>query len=306
MSLKESFPKSGNHESFADPDIQKVLDEVNFDFLRCLFTEYAVHSGIDPEDIVLVEPLNIKSVNSSALTAGHYNLKTKEIAFNEKGLNLAFKLDIESDKRARILSVLIHEQAHAFGGTSASEHSEDALLGLLKEKWETNKSGFLEVSAATTFSLKDPTEKFRWFNEGMVDESASEIYNEYLRREGVQPLDPEKSMDFKDMYPLARLFVRSLRDKISEESGVPPEVVWHSLIKLYAEGGDLLQGEVREALDEVFSKEFVDRLSSIRSSLSNPIATTLVFGEVLNRERVKSITSSLVDVLKEEFERKTK
>jgi hypothetical protein len=106
-------------------------------------------------------------------------------------------------------------------------------------------------------------------------------------------------MDFKEMYPLARLFVRSLRDRISDESGVPPEVVWHSLIKLYAEGGDLLQGEVREALDEVFSEKFVDRLAGVRSSLANPIAATSVFKEVLTNERV----SSLMSALQGEYER---
>jgi hypothetical protein len=291
MSIEFETHKSG-HESFVDPEIREIIREIDFESLRTIFEEYASRSGIDPAEVNFIESAKIKSSKLSALTIGAYNVSTKELNLSEKGLQLGFKLDSESDKAARVLSTLIHEEAHAFGGDGHTEHEGDSLFGLLKNKWQTDRSGFIQVSKSES-SLIDPTEKFRWFNEGVVDELASEVYTEYIRREGTQPLDEDKSMDFKDGYPLARLFVRSLRDRIAEESGVPSEVVWHSIIKLYAEGGDIVQGEVREALDEVFSEKFIDRLAGVSSSLSNPVKTASVFGEVLNKERVRSIAASL-------------
>jgi len=297
----ESFTKNQAHESFTDPEIKKILEQVNTDSLNALVAEFAVHCGIAIEKINFLEIANIKNTKSSAFTTGNYSLETKEINLNEKGLSLAFKIDTKSDKAARVLSVLIHEQVHAFGGTKDSVHDEDALLGFLQERWKTAQSGFLEISKPTSFSVKDPREKFRWFNEGMVDEFASQIYTEYLRREPMSPIDPEKNMDFREAYPLARLFVRSLRDTISEESGVPPEVVWQALIRLYVEGRSFLEEEVKGALEEVFTNDLVDRLAQINSSLTSPIETTAVFREVLNRERTRKIITSVVKTIAQEL-----
>lgn len=284
--------QTNNHrESFNDPEIKQILAEVNFASLKSIFNEYAKRSGIDLEEVDLIEPSEIKK-SDSFTAVGSFQMTTHELYLSERGLQAGFKLYPENDKVARILSTLIHEETHAFGGRSQAQHEEDMLAGLMKSHWETTRSGFGEVSFASERFI-DPREKFRWFNEGFVDELGAEVYKKYIHQEGVLPLDPEKNLDYADTYPLARLFVRSLKERLAEESGVPEEVVWQSLIKLYLEGDGLLEEGVQEALDDVFSEKFLNRLGSIRSSLSSPVDTIRVFTEVLDKEKVKKIIGLL-------------
>lgn len=300
----ESGKNSHPHESFNDPEIKRIIAEVNFESLKNIFNDYAERSGVDLDEVDLIEPSLIKKSTSLA-TVGSFQMTTKELYLSERGLQMGFRLDPENDKVARILSALIHEETHAFGGRSHSQHEEDMLAGLIKSRWETTRSGFAEVSFSSEKFI-DPREKFRWFNEGFVDELGAEVYGKYIQREGVGPTDPEKNMDYAEMYPLARLFVRSLRDRIAEESGVPEEVVWQSLIKSYVEGDGLLEEGVQEALDDIFSDKFIQRIASIGSSLSSPVDTLRVFSEVLNKEKVKKIIGSLSEVLSQKFEEMTR
>jgi hypothetical protein len=253
-----------------DPEIVKIMDNIDFKGLRAIFEEHASRSGIEPSSIGFVEKDRISEsdwvkVLSGAVAA--HSATEQRIEISSKIIRAKTFLDQDTDKAAVVLSSLCHEEAHASSHHRYESHEKDALMGLVTKKFETITSGFSQKTLVTPEILDEGSDsKFTWFNEGMTDEFASTVYEEYLQRHPTQPQDAEKDMTYNQGYPLARIFIRTLRDRLAEESGVPSDVVWEALVRTYMRGDDYAKGEIREVLDEVFSDRFVSQLAYVGES----------------------------------------
>lgn len=294
----ESLPKNEKTGVLKDPEIIHILNAVNFNTLRTIFNEHAIKSGVNSDNVTLVEREHIKKGGNFSDHMGIYRFETNDIHLNEGAINLFSTQDTAPDKVAFVLSTLFHEETHALVGFKRTEQEEDALFGLLRKRTVFVKSGFQEAQKSYFIgNLGESTVKMCWFNEGMVDEMASDIFTEYLKRDPMKTLNPKKEMGFVEHYPLACLFVRCFREQIAEVSGVPEEIVWNAMIHHYINNDSLFKDEIKEALEEVFSDQFINNLASVETSFNNPVYTARAFKEVLTKERARRLFSSFTDTL---------
>lgn len=240
-------------------ETEEVLDAIDFTLLRELFEIRARKSGVDPESIKFVEK---KEISDKGVGAA-YHFEDGSLTLNGRAI-LEWKVEA-----ARVLGELCHEEAHASAHNShytvndivpQNKQASKSVIDSGVFHMEERKEGVRSLSASS---------KFRWFNEGITDEIGSEIFLEYIQ---TRPLhDPKtgqkvESMDYMSGYPLARLFVRKLTERISEQYDVSRDMAWDAVVHAYMTGLSFDSKEVAPMLDEIFDERFVARLGMVDRS----------------------------------------
>lgn len=241
------------------PETQEVLETIDFALLRELFEKRARRAGVDPKSIKFVEE---KEISDKGVGAAYH--------FEDESLTLNGRAVLEwKTEAARVLGELCHEETHA-----SAHNSHYMVDDILPQNKQIHKS----VSDSGVFHMEEQREgerslsassKFRWFNEGITDEIGSEIFREYIQ---TKPLHDPKTgrkvepTDYMSGYLLARLFVRKLTERISEQYDVPRDIAWDAVVHAYMTGLSLDSKEVAPMLDEIFDERFVARLGKMDSS----------------------------------------
>lgn len=238
-------------------ETQEVLQKIDFTLLRELFEKRARKAGIEPGGINFVEREGISDKGIGAA----YNSVEDSLTINGRAI-------IEwNTEAARVLTEVCHEETHASGHNDVQDEIGDILLQGVENRRLIIKSGVAEIEEQqSNKKVVSKSTKFRWFNEGITDELGFEIFCEYIQ---TQPLhDPKTGKktepeDYISGYPLARLFVRKLTERIAEQYGVSYDVAWGSVVHAYMTGTSFSSEEIRPLLDDVFHEKFADRLERV-------------------------------------------
>ncbi len=299
MNKMFEMPPSAGEKNQKRPDRlenRESFEWIDFHELREIFAEHVRRSGLDSEQMNFVEEKDIikdPPAFKSPLAGGWYSAKDKKITIHTLMAEVLATRD-KKDAKDLVLEMICHEEAHAVSYSHYEEEQDDALLSLMKKGSIKVQIGFDQQNIETKGSLimKSDT-KLRWFNEGVTDELASVVYQEYVRRSGS---GEEKKYDSK--YPLARIFVRTFCERLGEECGIPKEVVWQSVVREYLSGTDLLNGEVADLLNEVFSDKFVARLARADTKFLELGPIVMAFHEILDTASAKKVFLEIASKIK--------
>jgi len=272
------------------PETLAVLEMIDFTFLRDIFRKKARRAGIHPENIGFVEKEKIYEGAGS-----WYDPERSEVALSGRA-----PLSYETEA-TRVLCTLSHEESHASGHNQLHSSVGDILLQKIIHGTHLRVSGFHRIGMEGDVMSSSTYQEFRWFNEGMTDEIGHEVFREYLEAKVL--VDPKtgkkvKGDGYPSAYPLARLFVRKLTERISQYYEVPYDVAWNSMVHAYMTGLSLEDEDIQRELDMVFGENFFRRLKNIRNRDVDIIDLTKVawiFGELYynpTKEHFKKIWQS--------------
>ena len=293
------MPPSAGEKNQKRPDRlenRESFEWIDFHELREIFAEHVRRSGLDSEQMNFVEEKDIikdPPAFKSPLAGGWYSAKDKKITIHTLMAEVLATRD-KKDAKDLVLEMICHEEAHAVSYSHYEEEQDDALLSLMKKGSIKVQIGFDQQNIETKGSLimKSDT-KLRWFNEGVTDELASVVYQEYVRRSGS---GEEKKYDSK--YPLARIFVRTFCERLGEECGIPKEVVWQSVVREYLSGTDLLSGEEADLLNEVFSDKFVAIWARADTIFLDDVPLGMALDEILETACAKIVVLEIAPIIK--------
>lgn len=188
----------------------------------------------------------IKAVfDEKAKRYGYLDLKSGNVILNRARF---IEEDI-SEVKTRVLETIIHETLHAL---SVGETEDD--MGIFSHS-------YLGHRKVTRYHNLDDIQSVSWklLNEGMTELIKDDVLSEYLNRTGDRKkfkLDSFKESwkSLNHQYEEGRYLINSLIGDISEETGVPPEVVRESLVKAYFSATDM--STIKEEIKEILGRDF--------------------------------------------------
>jgi hypothetical protein len=181
-----------------------------------------------------------------------------------------------SSARVEFLQGLIHEYAHATSMNELRlEHSEHTDA---KSAIRLDRSGFdhrfvtLKKSSAPDSGDYEKLSVFSLLNEGITERISHEVLIEYLHRTPQSEVDLPAAQDLiiddmqngKDAYAAARHFLIALTTALSEESGVPEDVVWRGFVRHYYDG-EMRSDELMTLLNDTFGSDFGRTLMNVKN-----------------------------------------
>lgn len=271
MGMEANFSGEGKQESTlsAIAEAEKVLERLDTPALEQIFDELREHSGAQDKS-TFQDPRYIHidpSLPHLGICQSDGSIVMNPLAIERDLGNDA----LASDIRREVLRTLIHEETHA---VSNGVHYEGAITSRIvkfvadmKQRSTTlSVSGFRRhVYDPTTppdpilgWELKEHVE-FNFFNEGVTEKIARQIFDEYLRRTGDRAhyLDKHGSIPespyYENLVHFADLFIATL----AHATGVPQEHVWDAVIAGYMRGLDLRGTELKQFFEETFGTHLV-------------------------------------------------
>ena len=261
-----------------DPELQKILERVDFDTLRGIFEKIVERLGINPKAMNFIGSERISHLTSDWLV-GSYSTYENIIDLWYAGIEANAEAQ-DIDPCIATIATLCHEEAHA----TARVECYDI------EKWAPWPLAHIE-SGRLGYALwpkNKPSDRiFYLFNEGVTEKLGREVFREYLRitnypdKEVVSAFERALTEKPNEMpYGVPVKFVDMLIVKICHETGVSNELVWNALVRGMYEGEEFNDPKLRELFAEMILPDFLDKLSQANSiSQIEELMDTLVLSE---------------------------
>src|SRR3989338_6640415 len=264
LDLMERFKK--------DPEMEGVLGRVKFDVLRSIFARYAKKVGIAETDLNI---LNADYIHSGTLI-GEYQVGENLIALSSKGIEkgyagfAGFRLDLA------ILKMLTHEETHAVSGARILGYHEYQKEQRKEDYHVEKQSGYQRFFAKGKWKeLPSKSQRlFSNFNEGIVEKLSQEVFLQYLeedtdfagKKDGEIFIQQLKENPAFLSYEKEVALVDALVLRLAKEIEVPKEIIWRSFVRGLFEAERFEDEEMHKAFSEMFSEDFVKRLSTFSSN----------------------------------------
>lgn len=242
--FREWSPELGKE----NPELSKIIEQIDFHTLRSIFEETVRKCGVDPSSLNFVASERI--VHASLDPSGAcYMARENAIGLSyDKIKDVAARLEIDPELLA--LDCICHEETHA---TARVEHHLGGQVG--------TKLGFQRVeNDGVLFSI---------FNEGVTTKFGREVFREYVHRtnikndEGVEGLENALRKDTSFFWGDSVRLVDALITKLSYETGVSKEVVWGAIVRGMFEGIDLDSTPLNDLFSEIIAPNFIDKLATM-------------------------------------------
>lgn len=276
---KNSFENSGFSKEIAE-----FLSRIDYEELRSIYAAEAIRSGVDPEKLprgkddfigfIDAKEIKKRDISEDSLIdrffgspcVGGYNKES--IVFD----NTTFTLEAKLDKlryrwggerfAEKLFLGLCHEEAHA----SSANISRAYYSKKRQERVGRYYTGYdiTETGEGRRGVLADGL--FKFFNEGVTELIATEVYDEYLRGRTLEYKTPKGDRQLAigswitEAYKQNQAFVKELTQKISQECGVPEDVVWNGIKQGYFKGFDVEEWD--ELFAGIIAPGFLDELST--------------------------------------------
>lgn len=264
-------------------ELEKLVQEINFDILRQILQEIAHRSTLDIDSMNFINTKGISYKAHMFLTAG-WDPQENIILLNPDRI-LSDAEYLKVDKFLYSLYILIHEESHAasrsicFGEIDEAERDDSN-----DQKRNTGKRDFIPADF-TVFTqggylqrLKLPQEDHRTFytlfEEGVNEKLAREVWQLYIERDttlvdrvGGENIEKMSTIlvsnDQRLNFSKAVHFIDKLVQHISSYTGFDEKMVWQAIIRSKFEAQDMLDLDIQEGFAEIFSPDFLDRLSEM-------------------------------------------
>lgn len=249
------------YRTFGATESNDELKFINFDYYETVYRRIAEKSGLDPAKIIFLRPDRILLANwknqwGSYDQLGNFIvLNDLETALNARKIGLSYN--------GLLARLLFHEEIHAT--------AKVVCIG------EDSKKGpdILQSGYHTAKGMTDEDPDFFWFNEGVTDLLASEIFQEYVVAEGQS--SPDITMHVQKIfdegnYKEAITLVRIIINKISNSAGIPKEVVWHALIRGAYSAERFEDPELRRLFDETVGSGMLEKIRKLGRGDRNSVA----------------------------------
>lgn len=281
MNFEKNFVKkdqlSGREVQAEDVDAQRkyemtleFLDQIDFEVLNQIFREIKGRSKdyrIKGENFISKRIIAVYPEGKDVSIRGTYS--PKDGIQMLAGYLEEPRVDSEEEFRNHMMSLLVHESVHATEGRR-NYVSFFANLNIERLKSWLNPvlvtRGGYETIKYIRGQLKH---KLNYFNEGVTDLIAEEVYYEYLRRTGDRRLFAKegRSPKFIEGYKGSRVIMAALIEVVADASGIPSDKVWEGLKQGYMVGLNLEETELYQEFNTLFFKDFIsvdDKGTSIR------------------------------------------
>ncbi len=258
------------------PEMQEVLDGIDFIKLKAIFTEIASQHGIDESKLNFLEKDRIFGVEGNAFVGGSYAFHSNVIFLAEKFSPKRFdRLAIKNQRKNKIekygsenlfyLAGLIHEETHAVSKNECSNKVPNFDPASQLE-FQDVQSGYHMIGQEED---KSTWERFGSLNEGVVEKLAREIVLRYLEETdwskeevGVFKKNLENNPE-KLGYPKEVNLVEKIISRLSEITGREEQEIWETFIGSLFQGERFESEEIKNLFTKAFGPEFLDDLAKI-------------------------------------------
>lgn len=252
-------------------DIEKMLDEVDFNCLKAVFQEKRKQLGIkDAEQVNFVGREAIVGNASSGLA--HYYSATKRIGLKYSAIERSVKDYAPQERFFKFLGTLTHEECHAasYYAYNQIQIEKEDVNGIITEKIE----GYRKYQQIKESGEHKDVLLFDIFNEAITEMLAEEVFLDYCKRkaydENVVKNFLKKSRFFDsykmehDFYkteyvPIVEKFITLI--SVSKKQGYAD--IWRDLQRGYFEGKDLYTDQMTSWLNKIFGNDFLENLATL-------------------------------------------
>jgi hypothetical protein len=253
-------PESAGPDEFSSNKYFKkeYMDSFKEDVIKDIFTvlfrraenESALKKFIPLKDIELVTDTpeqneNYTSKYEERVNEGGYHLLPKTISID----TALVKKETVSITRSSVLGVVLHEELHAL-----THQNIDGTIHM--------QVGLEEVFMDGSISSKSWTD----FNEGMTEIIMDDLFEEYIRRTGdrkdflVKGYEDGVIDSSYQAYFSERIFVNGIFMSVSNDLGLPLDVVREAFVQAYLSG--MLQDDIRKELGNLSGVGVARRIES--------------------------------------------
>ena len=253
-----------------NPELEAVLDAVDFEDLRNIYSDVARRYGIRSMNFITREFISTDVWNPENMA--EYDVEDNIIAIDRNKIDKRFPPILS--RNLLTLAYLTHEEGHATQFTEKLSIFDEnsAQYGDVVRR---ERAGYYQD---TTVMVEDRItsrrDLFRRFNEGVNEKLSREVLLVYLERhpdfatpEEIELLkryyaeDPHELVMGKWplMYHRNVALVDHLIARISIETEVPQDVVWGSIVNGAYNGLDLM--ELQGEFEEMFSPGILERIN---------------------------------------------
>ena len=276
--LAELFDEDGDvKESEYLTITAELIRGVDYETLKDIFEGMRRRSGVSGE-IGFCGPEKI--VINDGWSGGEYDFHNG-ITIGSSPLSRQEEHPISrAEFQNEILSTLIHEETHASSkNLKENPTGGKRLLAIVRSLFKKSDPYRLSGYDRTQLEKSRTKRAFTDFNEGVTDKIAEEVYGEYLQRTGetAKVSDKDRRAEYHvAAYLGSRAVVTAFVEIIAASSELPKQAVWEAIKQGYFTGIDLRQTELQQALEEVFSEGFSDRLSQWGAGEEGKIHTEIL------------------------------
>jgi len=252
--------------------IKETLDQVKFDVLKDIFEKILDRYGINinATDSVHVRKFiersevrsnltgdaRVDAAKSIAITKGEIvnrpeqEFSTIEPVIEFNPLSRAFRAELQAPGESfpifpTVLKCIIHEEVHAtqFSGKVEVPNTDESSVTV---SGITEQVSTIRESDTGDIDMETGEKSHTLLNEGLVEIIADKVTNEYLTRTG----NTEIIGSYYQAYPVGRIILELLLQKISVATGYSREVALDNLTGMSYKGESLLQGEFNKKIGE--------------------------------------------------------
>ncbi len=266
-----------------DPRLKSILDRIDFEVLRQIFSEIATKSGLDVRKINFINKNQI--TNRDDIDHAIYNA-----IYNNLSIRSDLYDDLERNPQATkkrggvegiVLQTLCHEMIHAT--------NRQVIRGI--REYGEGKSDKVKASGGYQQTRitrdreggHDKINFYEAFNEGLTEVLTSRIALRYLSvRSLATPEDTQNAIEFLetppdtdttwnwfkrvDPYDLYRELAEVVIKRLSQETGLDEEMVFEAMIRSQYESQNLDEKELHDLLNEALGQDFLRRLKKAGAS----------------------------------------
>ncbi len=240
-------PRYSTNEQKPDSRLraERLLQKIDFELLRTIFSEEISRSGMNPASINLRtvdDGIKLDIIKESA-DAG-YMPWTNEIKIDPEKIS-EYKSGKGANFENEIFGALCHEETHAI---SRRPHTGILLIELFR--FLLNKP---TMQVGVEYSTRSDETSFNILNEAITDTVAEEVYDEYIRRSGDRSLfgDHAGTSEFPRTYIYGRIVLRAFISALVRATDIPEEVVWGGIKRSFFSGANLASRELTRLYEEI-------------------------------------------------------
>jgi hypothetical protein len=261
------------------PELEKFLDNIDFEKLKSLFLEIARKSGLEKDaDLNFLGRDRIFAKNhwyKGGSFSPEYN--TAFLSNLEKALRI-YEYTKSKGLELRVFQSSVHEETHAV--------SKNICVGWRKDPKGDDESEYSQ-SGYNSYDLSKDDDRFHFLNEAVTEKLSREICARYIKEVGwpgatdedikvfIQKLtaepNPDDEDDFKLSYSVEVEFLNALIQRLAEKHSLPKETIWGAFVRGFFEGQSLDEETVKQLFDETFDSDFLEELSQLSRKDSKKI-----------------------------------
>lgn len=239
-------------------EFQRTLERVDFSCLEGIFNQLRRRSGVNENFRILDKgSISIKPEKHSDPFSGDYDSRSNKIRIfypSESDVFASYE-----ELRNEVLCILIHEETHAAGKNTLcniwEERKNRVTTFFLRGTFESDAMGYSQDKIRKGRAFSD----FTYFNEGVTEKIAEQVYIEYLSQTGDRSFfsTSDRQVKYSETYPIARALVTTFAEVIAFSSNIPVERVWEAIMHGYMTGIQLNESELQKSFDEIFFPGFI-------------------------------------------------